>query len=126
MKVCMCMNLILNKPVSSYTGFNSDITCVKFSYDEGKVLAGTFGGTLYAYNHERGKISNTFRGHLTHCRCVVDQKQEISNYVISGAADTNVKVWDMRQKGAIATYKGHNKAIVTVDISPDTKYIASG
>ncbi|CAI2381436.1 unnamed protein product [Moneuplotes crassus] len=114
------------KPLSSYTSFNSDVTCVKFSYDETRIFAGTYGGTLYAYNYERGKISNTFRGHLTHCRCVVSQKQDIFNYVISGAADTNVKVWDMRQKSAIATYKGHNKGIMAVDVSPDTKYIASG
>ena len=114
------------KPVNSYSGFHSDVTCVRFSYDENKVYAGTFGGTLFVYNYERGKITNTLRGHLTHCRWVIDQKQEISNYVISGAADTNVKVWDLRQKSAIATYKGHTKAISTLDISPDTKYIASG
>lgn len=114
------------KPANSYTGFNSDVTCIKFSYDESKVYAGTFGGTLFVYNHDRGKISNTLRGHLTHCRWVTDQKEELANYVVSGAADTNVKVWDLRQKSAIATYKGHNKAITSVDISPDTAFVASG
>lgn len=112
--------------MSTYSGFNSDVTCIRFSYDEHKVYAGTFGGTLFVYNSDRGKVTNTLRGHLTHCKCVVDQKDDIPNYVISGAADTNVKVWDLRQKGAIATYKGHDKAISAVDISPDTQLVASG
>jgi len=114
------------KPINSYTGFNSDVTWVRFSYDESRVYAGTFGGTLFVYNYERGKVSNTLRGHLTHTKWVIDQKQEVWNYVMSGAADTNVKIWDLRQKSALATYKGHNKAISALDISPDTKYLASG
>ena len=32
----------------------------------------------------------------------------------------------MRQKSAIATYKGHDKAIWSIDISPDTQVVASG
>ena len=115
-----------HKPVSTYTGFNSDVTWVTFSYDESKVFAGTFGGTLFAYNYDRGKISNTFRGHLTHCRCIAGQKDDLGNYVVSGSADTNIKVWDMRQKSALATYKGHSKAIWAIDLSPDTQYVASG
>lgn len=63
------------------------------------------------YNYERGKVTNTLRGHLTFCRCVVDQKEDMGNYVVSGASDTNVKVWDLRQKAAIATYKEHDKAV---------------
>ena len=63
---------------------------------------------------------------MTHVRWVVDQKEDISNYVFSGASDTNVKVWDLRQKGATATYKGHDKAISAIDVSPDTGVIASG
>lgn len=115
-----------NRPISSYTGFNSDVTWVNFTYDESKILAGTYGGTLFVYNYDRGKVSNTLRGHLTHCRWAVDQKEDMANYIVSGAADTNVKVWDLRQKSAIATYKGHNKAICSVDISPDTQFVASG
>ncbi len=50
----------------------------------------------------------------------------MGNYIASGGADTNVKVWDLRQKTAIATYKGHDKAVSAIDISPDTQYISSG
>lgn len=119
-------NFNSNKPISTYSGFNSDVTWVNFTYDESKVLAGTFGGTLFVYNYDRGKVVNTFRGHLTHCRWAIGQKDDLGNYVVSGSSDTNVKVWDMRQKSAIATYKGHTKAISDVDMSPDTQYVASG
>jgi WD40 repeat protein len=115
-----------NKPISSYTGFNSDVTCVNFSYDQSRVYAGSFGGTLFVYNYDRGKVANTLRGHLTHWRWAVGQKEDMGNYIASGGADTNVKVWDLRQKGAIATYKGHDKAVLSIDMSPDTQFIASG
>ena len=32
----------------------------------------------------------------------------------------------MRQKGAIATYKGHMKGVSCVELSPDSRYTASG
>ena len=48
-------------PISSYTGFNSDVTWVRFSFDESKVFAGTFGGTLFLYNYDRNKIVNTIK-----------------------------------------------------------------
>lgn len=48
------------------------------------------------------------------------------NFIISGSADTNVKIWDVRQKGAIQTFKGHMKGVSDVDISPDCHYAASG
>jgi len=49
-----------------------------------------------------------------------------SNLLISGAVDTNVKMWDVRQKMCINTYKAHQQDITCLDISPDSKIIVSG
>ena len=48
------------------------------------------------------------------------------NIIVSGAVDTNVKLWDIRTKQCVNTYKGHKEDISCLDISPDSKMIASG
>ena len=40
--------------------------------------------------------------------------------------DSNVKMWDLRQKVCINTFKAHSQEITCLDISPDCKIIASG
>ena len=65
-------------------------------------------------------------GHLTSCSCIVVERQAARNIVVSGGYDTNVKLWDMRVKSAINTFKAHNKEITCLDISPDSKIAVSG
>lgn len=48
------------------------------------------------------------------------------NVVVSGAVDTNVKMWDLRSRSCINTYKAHSNEITSLDISPDSKIIVSG
>ena len=45
---------------------------------------------------------------------------------MSGSLDTNVKVWDVRQKTCCFTYKGHVKSVCKVEFSPDDKMVATG
>jgi katanin p80 WD40 repeat-containing subunit B1 len=40
--------------------------------------------------------------------------------------DTNLKVWDIRHKSCIQTYKGHSKQINDVRFSPDGRWVISG
>lgn len=55
----------------------------------------------------------------------VPSNSDSDNYIVSGSRDTNVKLWDMRTKKQVGTYKGHEELITGVDISPDNQYIAS-
>jgi len=48
------------------------------------------------------------------------------NVLVSGAVDTNVKIWDIRQKQCINTFKGHSNEITSLDISPDSRVVVSG
>lgn len=44
----------------------------------------------------------------------------------SGSYDTNVKLWDLRDKNCIATLKGHTGKINSIDVSPDGNMLLSG
>ena len=54
------------------------------------------------------------------------KERNAQNIVVSGAVDTNVKLWDVRSRLCVNTYKGHSQDISCLDISPDSKMIASG
>jgi katanin p80 WD40 repeat-containing subunit B1 len=47
-------------------------------------------------------------------------------FFASGSVDTNLKIWDVRRKGCIQTYKGHTKAINIIRFSPDGRWVISG
>jgi WD40 repeat protein len=47
-------------------------------------------------------------------------------FFCSASADTNVKVWDIRSREPLATYKGHSRGVTKTRFSPDGKLIASG
>ncbi|XP_021294027.1 katanin p80 WD40 repeat-containing subunit B1 homolog isoform X3 [Herrania umbratica] len=40
--------------------------------------------------------------------------------------DTNLKIWDIRKKGCIHTYKGHTRGISTIRFTPDGRWVVSG
>ena len=40
--------------------------------------------------------------------------------------DTNLKIWDIRRKTCIQTYKGHTRAVRQILFSPDGRWVVSG
>ena len=46
--------------------------------------------------------------------------------LLSGSYDSQVKQWDLRQKQAIAVFKGHTMQINTIQVSPDGRWFVSG
>lgn len=47
-------------------------------------------------------------------------------FFCSVSEDTNLKVWDMRDKNCIQIHKGHLQGIRSVSITPDGKWILTG
>lgn len=64
-------------------------------------------------------------GHRANCLSLAFTSTE-TNTLVSGSLDCNVKVWDLRRKEAVVTYKGHEKGVVKVAPSPDNKWVCSG
>ena len=47
-------------------------------------------------------------------------------FFASGSIDTNLKIWDIRRKSCIQTYKGHTKGVRQIVFSPDGRWVVSG
>ena len=45
-------------------------------------------------------------------------------FFASGSVDTNLKIWDIRQRSCIQTYRGHSRAVRQILFSPDGRWIA--
>ena len=46
--------------------------------------------------------------------------------LVSGAVDTNIKLWDLRKRNCVQTIKSHTKPVNAIDISKNGDMIASG
>ena len=47
-------------------------------------------------------------------------------FFASGSVDTNLKIWDIRRKTCIQTYKGHTRGVRQIIFSPDGRWVVSG
>lgn len=69
-------------------------------------------------------VSRSLTGHRSNCLTL--EFHPFGPFLATGSLDTNVKVWDLRRKDAITTFKGHTKGVKKVAISPDGKWVCSG
>jgi len=103
----------------------SAVSCLSFSADAESMYVGSEGGTAYMWDLKTSKEIGKLRGHLANCQVVYGDDSN-GNMVITGSKDTNVKVWDIRSKTAVNTFKEHQGPISCVRLSPDSKWAASG
>lgn len=69
-------------------------------------------------------VSRSLTGHRSNCLTL--EFHPFGSFITTGSLDTNVKVWDLRRKDAITTFKGHTRGVVKLAISPDGKWVCSG
>ena len=106
---------------------SSEVTAVRFlGSGKDNALLGTYGGTIVNWDTAANRSVSKLTGHLTSCSVIEVERNANRNVVVSGGFDTNVKLWDMRMKQSINTYKAHNQEITCLDISPDSKMAVSG
>lgn len=63
-------------------------------------------------------------GHRSNCTAV--EFHPFGEFFASGSRDANLRIWDIRKKGCIHTYKGHTQGISTIKFSPDGRWVVSG
>ena len=117
----------VGKPTAIMTlaGHNTPITSVRFNNTEESVNAGSQGGTIKVFAlSSGGKTVRNLSGHRSDVLCL--DTHPYHPYLLSGSADTNIKVWDIRRKNCMGTYRGHSGSITSVLFSPDGSLAASG
>jgi len=110
----------------NFQGHSSDITSVGFSETEEEVYSGSFGGTVIVWDLTAQKAIGSLKGHLSACTSIASFPGPQGNYLATSSVDCNIKLWDLRKKTCVQTYKGHNGPVNVVQFSPDTKWLASG
>lgn len=69
-------------------------------------------------------VVRTLTGHRSNCMSV--DFHPFGEFFASGSLDTNLKIWDIRKKGCIHTYKGHTRGVNAIRFTPDGRWIVSG
>ncbi|CAK9028856.1 Katanin p80 WD40 repeat-containing subunit B1 (Katanin p80 subunit B1) (p80 katanin), partial [Durusdinium trenchii] len=103
----------------------SAVECVAFDPEENVVAAGAYSGSirLFALN-KGGQVRCRLAGHRT--ACLAAEFHPLGNVLVSGGVDSNVKVWDIRNKNCARTFMGHEGDVTCVKFSPDGRWAASG
>lgn len=69
-------------------------------------------------------VVRTLTGHRSNCISV--DFHPFGEFFASGSLDTNLKIWDLRKKGPIHTYKGHTRGVNVLRFTPDGRWVVSG
>lgn len=119
----------------------SPVEAVCFDPSEEYVATGSSNSvvTLWDLPNEKGQsldldrvrefvflAGRTFDGHQTAVKTVQFHPSK-GYYIVSGAIDASVKIWDARRKACIHTFTGRSsKATTYTTFSPDGKWITAG
>ncbi|KAJ8613254.1 hypothetical protein CTAYLR_004529 [Chrysophaeum taylorii] len=106
--------------VWSLGGHSSALSCVALDEGEAVLVAGSMGGGVRLYDVGAGRGVRALSGHMARVSDVACHP--FGDFVASGGADAQVKVWDVRRKSCIQSYKGAGDV---VRFSPDGRWIAS-
>lgn len=136
------------------SGHSSGIDSVSFDSSEVLVAAGAASGTIKLWDLEEAKsmlvltfclhqyfilelsahdfvimcfvllVVRTLTGHRSNCISL--DFHPFGEFFASGSLDTNLKIWDIRRKGCIHTYKGHTRGVNAIRFTPDGRWVVSG
>lgn len=99
-----------------------------FSRDGKCVLTASDDKTAILWDAETGKPLFTFKGHQQRIRSgslLCDRQSGRVQKVMTASDDATVRIWDARGT-RLLEFKGHTKAVLDAQFSPDGKHVLSG
>ena len=77
----------------------------------------------FSMNSPEGPLKFTLSGHKKPVHSVAFSDD--GKYIISGAADSTIRIWDCKKRGEVKKLEGHSRAVSTVNFSHNGMYIVS-
>ncbi|XP_020878157.1 uncharacterized protein LOC110227631 isoform X2 [Arabidopsis lyrata subsp. lyrata] len=124
--------------LQEFVAHSAAVNCLKIGRKSSRVLVtggedhkvnlwaiGNPNAILSLYGHSSGVDSVTFdasEGLLA----AGAASGTIKLWDLEEAKDTNLKIWDIRKKGCIHTYKGHTRGVNVLRFTPDGRWTVSG
>ncbi|KAG6516354.1 hypothetical protein ZIOFF_026813 [Zingiber officinale] len=108
----------IGKPNAILVGHMSAVESVSFDLSEVLVAAGAASGSIKLWDLEEAKSHRS--------NCIAVDFHPFGEFFASGSLDTNLKIWDIRRKGCIHTYKGHTRGVNAIKFTPDGRWVVSG
>lgn len=119
------------QPRHAFEAQSSAVTCVCWNHNN-QVLASCNHDGLIALSHFEGKLLGVLPPQTS--QQTVARRESIrsihfsngSRYLCSGGTEMVVKVWDLKKKDKIRSFRGHSAPVNIVSFNADDRYIASG
>jgi len=108
-------------------GHSKDVLSVAFSPDNRQIASGSMDKNLKIWNiHGVCKFTVDQNPHQDWVSCVRYFHDIKNPIVVSASWDKTIKVWDNSVMALKHTFIGHKAQINTLDLAPNTNFIASG
>ena len=111
----------------TFLGHGKDVLSVAFSPDNRQICSGSVDKQLKIWNiHGVCKFTVDQNPHTDWVSCVRYFHDLKNPIVVSASWDKTIKVWDNSSMQLKHTFVGHKAQINTLDLAPNTNFIASG
>ncbi len=92
-------------------GHQSSVSSVTFA--QGKLISGSFDGTIKIWDLETGACTQTLQGHQSWVRCLAFAQGKL----VSGSDDRTIKIWDLETDACTQTLQGHQDTVRCVALA---------
>ncbi|KAG1822683.1 WD40-repeat-containing domain protein [Suillus subaureus] len=122
------------KVIAKWMGHTGGVSSVRWSQDSQRVLSGSYDGTAREWDVEKGEtiLGPIKTGHRSVYTAIYSP--DMTAFATGGEQPWNnteddksqVKIWDTKTGGLVATLEGHKESVLCLAWTPDGKMLISG